>query len=82
MGYKGRQTGHGFRGMARTALGEMGCRREVLEAMLSHAIENETEAAYVRTTYFEERRGIMQKWADYLDAVKAGAHVIPFNKAA
>ena len=82
MGYKGRQTGHGFRGMARTTLGEMGYRREVLEAMLSHAIENETEAAYVRTTYFEERRGIMQKWADYLDAVKSGAQVIPFNKAA
>ncbi|MDO8350563.1 MAG: integrase arm-type DNA-binding domain-containing protein [Gallionella sp.] len=82
MGYKGRQTGHGFRGMARTTLGEMGCRREVLEAMLSHAIENETEAAYVRTTYLEERRGIMQKWADYLDAVKAGAQVIPFNRSA
>ena len=77
MGYKGKQTGHGFRGMARTTLGEMGCRREVLEAMLSHAIENETEAAYVRTTYLEERRGIMQKWADYLDAVKSGAQVIP-----
>jgi integrase len=76
MGYKGRQTGHGFRGMARTTLGEMGYRREVLEAMLSHAIENETEAAYVRTTYFEERRVIMQKWADYLDSVKAGAQVI------
>ena len=82
MGYKGKQTGHGFRGMARTTLGEMGFRREVLEAMLSHAIENETEAAYVRTTYFEERRGIMQKWADYLDAVKSCAQVIPFNKAA
>lgn len=73
MGYKGRQTGHGFRSLARTTLGEMGYRREVLEAMLSHAIENETEAAYVRTTYFEERIGIMQKWADYLDSVKAGA---------
>lgn len=79
IGYKGKQTGHGFRGMARTALGEMGHRREVLEAMLSHAIENETEAAYVRTTYFEERRGIMQKWADYLDSVKSGAQIIPLR---
>jgi len=68
--------------MARTTLGEMGHRREVLEAMLSHAIENETEAACVRTTYLEERRVIMQRWADYLDTVKAGAHVIAFNKAA
>ncbi|WP_298207173.1 integrase arm-type DNA-binding domain-containing protein [Ferrovum sp.] len=82
MGYKGRQTGHGFRSLARTTLGDMGYRREVLEAMLSHAIENETEAAYVRTTYLEERRTIMQKWADYLDAVKSGAQVIPFNRTA
>jgi integrase len=82
MGYKGRQTGHGFRGLARTTLGEMGHRREVLEAMLSHAIENETEAAYVRTSYLDERRVIMQKWADYLDKAKAGTQVIPFSKAA
>lgn len=82
MGYKGRQTGHGFRGLARTTLGELGCRREVLEAMLSHAIENETEAAYVRTSYLNERREIMQKWADYLDVAKAGAQVIPFSRTA
>ena len=81
MGYKGRQTGHGFRSMARTALGEMGYRWEVLEAMLSHALENQTAAAYVRTTYFEERREIMQKWADYLDAVKSGAQVIPLKRS-
>lgn len=79
MGYKGRQTGHGFRSLARTTLGEMGHRWEVLEAMLSHALVNQTAAAYVRTSYFEERRGIMQKWADYLDSVKTGAQVIPLR---
>ncbi|MDP1952373.1 MAG: integrase arm-type DNA-binding domain-containing protein, partial [Betaproteobacteria bacterium] len=67
IGYKGRMTGHGFRSLARSILGEMGHRWEVLEAMLSHALENQTAAAYIRTTYFEERRGIMQQWADYLD---------------
>lgn len=82
MGYKGKMTGHGFRSLARTTLGDMGYRWEVLEAMLSHALENQTAAAYVRTTYFEERRGIMQKWADYLDAVKSGAQVIPFKQTA
>ncbi|PIV92201.1 MAG: hypothetical protein COZ20_07755 [Gallionellales bacterium CG_4_10_14_3_um_filter_54_96] len=55
-----------------TASGETGYRREVLEAMLSPAIENETEVAYVRTTYLEERHLIMRQWADYLDAVKVG----------
>lgn len=79
IGYKGRMTGHGFRSLARSILGEMGHRWEVLEAMLSHALENQTAAAYIRTTYFEERRGIMQQWADYLDKVEAGAEVIPLR---
>ena len=79
IGYQGKMTGHGLRSLARTALGEMGHRWEVLEAMLSHAIANQTAAAYVRSTYFEERRNIMQQWADYLDKVEAGAEVIPLR---
>ncbi len=79
IGYKGRMTGHGFRSLARSILGDMGHRWEVLEAMLSHALVNQTAAAYVRTTYFEERRGIMQQWADYLDKLKNGADVIPLH---
>jgi len=79
IGYKGRMTGHGFRSLARSILGEMGYRWEALEAMLSHALENQTAAAYVRTTYFEERRGIMQQWADYLDKIEAGAEIIPLR---
>jgi integrase len=50
MGFRGKMTGHGFRSTARSLLGEMGRRREVLEAMLSHCVENASEAAYVRTT--------------------------------
>lgn len=82
IGYRGKMTGHGFRSLARSLLAEMGHRREVLEAMLSHTIENATEAAYVRTTYLEERRGIMQHWADYLQSIEAGAVVVHINKAA
>jgi integrase len=79
IGYKGRMTGHGFRSLARSILGDMGYRWEALEAMLSHALVNQTAAAYIRTTYFEERRGIMQQWADYLDKAEAGAEVIPIR---
>jgi integrase len=79
IGYKGQMTGHGFRSLARSILGEMGHRWEVLEAMLSHALINQTAAAYVRTSYFEERKGIMQQWADYLDKAEAGAEVIPLR---
>jgi integrase len=81
MGYRGKMTGHGFRSLARSLLGEMGHRREVLEAMLSHSIENATEAAYVRTTYIEERRIIMQAWADYLQSIEVGAVVITLRAA-
>lgn len=79
IGYKGKMTGHGFRSLARTMLGDMGYRWEVLEAMLSHALENQTAAAYIRTTYFEERRGIMQQWGNYLDKAEAGAKIIPIR---
>jgi integrase len=79
IGYKGKMTGHGFRSLARTVLGDMGHRWEVLEAMLSHALVNQTAAAYVRTSYFEERRGIMQQWADHLAKVEQGAEVIPLR---
>lgn len=68
IGYKGCMTGHGFRSLARSVLGERGHRWEVLEAMLSHSIPSQTAAAYIRTTYFEERRRVMQEWADFLDA--------------
>lgn len=79
IGYKGKMTGHGFRSLARTVLGNMGYRWEALEAMLSHALANQTVAAYVRTSYFDERRGIMQQWADYLDKAEAGAEIIPLR---
>lgn len=46
MGYKGRMTGHGFRGVASTALNEMGYRPDVIEAQLAHVEENRVRAAY------------------------------------
>jgi integrase len=66
IGYKGKMTGHGFRSLARSILGDMGHRWEVLEAMLSHSLGNSTERAYVRTTYYAERIGLMQTWSDLL----------------
>lgn len=69
IGYKGKMTGHGFRSLARSILGDMGHRWEVLEAMLSHSLGNSTERAYVRTTYFEERRVIGQQYSDYLTEI-------------
>jgi integrase len=81
MGYRGRMTGHGFRGIASTWANERGYRSDVIEAQLSHAPGDRTRAAYNHAAYLEERRELMQAWADYLDAVRQSGKVIPFRPA-
>ncbi|NLA20165.1 tyrosine-type recombinase/integrase [Burkholderia cepacia] len=76
MGYKSRMTGHGFRGLAATALRELGFGRDVVERQMAHAERNQVTAAYVHAEYLPERRRMMQVWADHLEQLKAGAEVI------
>ena len=75
MGYHGRATVHGFRAMASTALNEMGFRPDVIERQLAHQEQNAVRAAYNRAEYLSERRAMMNRWADYLDAL-AGRNVL------
>ncbi len=76
-------TGHGFRAMARTILDEvLHVRPDYIEHQLAHAVRDANGRAYNRTAHLKERREMMQLWSDYLDALKSGAVVIPFNKAA
>jgi len=77
MGYKGRMTGHGFRGVASTLLHEQGCPHDHIEVQLAHQERNAVSAAYNHAQYLKERKQMMQKWANYLDKVKVGAEVIP-----
>lgn len=79
MGYKGRMTGHGFRGVASTQLHEMGFRHDFIELQLAHQQEDEVSAAYNHATYLRERAEMMQQWADYLDAAKSSGNVTPFR---
>jgi integrase len=73
-------TGHGFRAVARTILDEvLHVRPDYIEHQLGHAVKDPNGRAYNRTTHLAERRKMMQKWADYLDGLKAGAGVIPFR---
>lgn len=66
-------TGHGFRAMARTMLHEiLGFTPDAIEAQLAHAVPDRLGRAYNRTTHINERRQMMQKWANYLDQIKAG----------
>jgi len=62
---------HGFRSMASTRLNEMGkFRPDVIEACLAHKEPDSVRLAYNRAQYMEERRILMQSWADYLDELK------------
>jgi integrase len=81
MGYDNdTMTGHGFRAMARTILDEvLHVRPDYIEHQLAHAVRDPNGRAYNRTAHLEERRKMMQTWADYLDRLKAGAVVVPFR---
>ena len=76
-------TAHGFRAMARTMLADrLGVKVEVIEAQLAHMVKDSLGRAYNRTQFIEQRRGLMQQWADYLDRLRKGADVLPFSKTA
>ena len=82
MGYTGAQMSwHGFRAMASTLLNELGFPPDVIELQLAHQERNEVRAAYNRAQRVEERRKMMQTWADYLDGLRAGANVVAFRRA-
>jgi integrase len=82
MGYHSRATGHGFRATASTILNEQGWKSDAIERQLAHAERNKVRAAYHRSEHLEERRKMMQAWADYLDGLCSGAKVTPIRKAA
>ena len=64
---------HGFRATARTLLDEvLGFRPDFIEHQLAHAVRDPNGRAYNRTVHLEERRKMMQSWADYLDSLKTG----------
>lgn len=71
MGYRGRMTGHGFRGVASTLLHEQGWPHEHIELQLAHQQRDDTSAAYNHALYLKHRAKMMQAWADYLDRLRA-----------
>ncbi len=75
-------TAHGFRGMASTALNEMGWHHDAIERQLAHKESNSVRAAYNHADYLQERRRMMQAWADYLDQLREGAKIIPLHHVA
>lgn len=58
-------TAHGFRSSFRDWASENGYSRDSAERALAHTISNSTEAAYHRTDQLDQRRSMMQAWADF-----------------
>ncbi|HAT1685319.1 TPA: tyrosine-type recombinase/integrase [Klebsiella oxytoca] len=57
---------HGFRSSFRDWCSEQGYPQDLAERSLAHAVQNKVEAAYHRTDLLEQRRPLMQAWADYV----------------
>lgn len=82
LGYKGRMTGHGFRALAMSNIKEkLGYRHEVVDRQLAHAQRSKVDRAYDRAQFLDERKKMMQEWADYIDKI-AKRSVVTFKKAA
>jgi integrase len=72
MGYKGDMSGHGFRALAMSTIKEkLGYRHEVVDRQLAHVQRDKVARAYDRAEFLDERRVMMQAWADYIDSVWA-----------
>lgn len=85
LGYTNEEmTPHGFRAMARTLIAERlpGIPQDVIEAQLAHGKAGPLGMAYDRSEYMDQRRKMMNEWADYLDRLRRGAEVVPFKPAA
>lgn len=69
LGYNDKTTGHGFRALAMSTIKEkLGYRHEVIDRQLAHAPENKIVAAYDRAKFLDERKKMMQEWADFVNA--------------
>ena len=67
MGYRDLLTGHGIRATMSTALNEFGYPKAWVDAQLSHVDPNKVSSTYNHAEYVEQRRRMMQDWADRLD---------------
>ena len=71
LGYKGRMTGHGFRGLASTVLHESNFEHLHIERQLGHLDRDEVSSAYNHAEFLIQRAEMMQWWGDFLqDALK------------
>ncbi|MHA3097383.1 tyrosine-type recombinase/integrase [Acinetobacter brisouii] len=72
---------HGFRAMARSALGECGLfQRDAIEKQMSHQERNDIVGAYTHVAeYLYERKRMMQWWSQYLIDIEGRGYVSPYE---
>ncbi len=71
LGFQGRMTGHGFRALAMSAIKqELHYRHEVVDRQLAHVPKSKVDRAYDRAKFLNERKVMMQDWADYIDGLR------------
>jgi integrase len=80
MAFKGRMTGHGFRGLASTILHEQEYLHEHIELQLAHSPRNAVSAAYNHALHLRTRATMMQDWADFLERTQRGAKLLHFKE--
>ena len=82
MGYAGdpypKMTGHGFRQLASTGLYELQFSESLIEIQLAHLEQSSVRRRYDLSEHLAERQMMMQRWANYLDDLRAGK-VISFD---
>lgn len=81
IGYAGRQTLHGFRHLLSTELHERGYNPDWIESQLAHKIEG-IRGVYNQADYLDDRRAMMQAWADSIDTARSAAEVIAIKRQA
>ncbi|MGR0304630.1 tyrosine-type recombinase/integrase [Acinetobacter beijerinckii] len=70
MGYMGKMTGHGFRGLASTTLHEKGYMHDAIEIQLAHTVGNSVSQAYNHAQHLEYRKKMMQEWSDFINGLR------------
>lgn len=70
MGYMGKMTGHGFRGLASTTLHEQGYMHDAIEIQLAHNVGNSVSQAYNHALHLDYRKKMMQEWSDFIDGLR------------
>lgn len=66
-------TVHGFRSVFSTHFNGKGANPDVVERCLAHAPKDKVRAAYNRHPYQDERRAMLQEWADFIDTLRRPA---------